>query len=184
MSNWLPVQACDPAGTREPNEACDPAGTREPSRRLAMDDPASGQTAGASFDAPVANRRLQLVYGRQEGDIAAPIRSLRETRQSAFPVASGSRFAPNRFTQNSKALAGSASTPGHAMGPTGGGFLGSEGLGGTLGNGLALVQLTLHPSFLLKSCSEAPRHDQVPMEVQTKVNMEPTSSGSGPENYP
>ena len=130
----------------------------------------AGQAPSPGSASDAANRRLQLVYGRQEDEIAAPIRSVREARQSAFPAAAGARL--NRFTQNSKALSGGGSTPGHGM--VGGGLLGTEGLGGTLGrdtlgNGLALVQLTLHPSFVLRSAADAPAKEHAPADADAQV---------------
>jgi len=106
----------------------------------ATDVPSQGP-GGASLDA--AKQQLRLVYGRQDEEIA-------KARQSAFPAGGGRFPHPGRFTQNSKAVAGGASTPGPGVG--GGGYAGMECLAASsLGNGLALVQLTLQRTFLASS---------------------------------
>jgi len=92
--------------------------------------------------------RLELVYGRQDEERVAPIRSERGARHPAFP-GGGSRFSkgggapPQMKTGFDGSTAGGVTTV--PVLPT----------KVALGNGLAMVQLTLAPSFVTAAAADA-----------------------------
>ena len=109
-----------------------------------------GRGGEGSLGRPLS--RLELVYGRQDEETVAPIRSERGARHPAFP-GGGSRFSKGGGAPPQMKTALDGSTAGGVTSvpvlPT------KVPTKVALGNGLAMVQLTLTPSFVTAAAAAA-----------------------------